>query len=76
MTVAELIEKLKTMPQEAVVIYALYSDYSALEADDIELHLASEEKVKYRGNRFSNVQSFEKAQEALDYRDVVIFPGN
>lgn len=35
MTVAELIAKLKTMPQHLPVAYAIYSERCLLEADDI-----------------------------------------
>lgn len=37
MTVSELIEFLKTKPQELQVIYVCYSDYSLLSSDEISV---------------------------------------
>ena len=42
MNVAELIEFLKTQPQDLPVAYALHSEYCLLELDDIEVVKACE----------------------------------
>lgn len=37
MTVKELIAKLRTMPQDAPVVYSLHSENASMDADDVTL---------------------------------------
>lgn len=71
MTVAELIEHLKTLPQDLEVVYMRYSDYTFLEADEITIaHGVKRDKWIARYHR--------TMPEADQYkvRDYVAFPGN
>lgn len=43
MTVKELIEKLQSMPQDAIVIYRAWSDWNDLEPDEIGLFSGEKE---------------------------------
>ena len=78
MTVSELIEKLKTMPPDAPVIYCYQSDYDALEPDQVELIAADEKKVVRRGGRFCYAypSSEYPPGESPEYITVCRFPGN
>ena len=67
MTVAELIEFLKTQPQELPVAYRFCSDYSLLEAKDIEI----ENLCIPRPDRY--VQAARPDRAKVPY---LVFPGN
>lgn len=67
MTVAELIEVLKTHPQELQVISKMFSEYCILEADDIGVGKACEPRPD------GWVQNFRKDMPSQDY---LMFPGN
>ena len=46
MTVSELIAELSTMPQDAEVVYQAFSDWNILEAHQVRLSTAEEERAK------------------------------
>jgi hypothetical protein len=48
MTVAELIALLQTMPQDAPVIYPMYSEYTELRPDEVRLIKAEDKRIVWR----------------------------
>ena len=67
MTVAELIEYLKTKPQEIQVVYAKYSEQCLMEPDDIEVR----DLCKPREDGW--VHDSRPDKETQSY---LVFPGN
>jgi len=67
MNVQELIEILKTMPQDALVAYSLYSEQCLMEAEQI----CCEELCKPRNDGW--VQNARPDMPTIKY---VLFPGN
>lgn len=73
-TVAELIEHLKTMPQDAPCIYRCCSDYSALRKDEV---IYTEDKFETRnGMIHGEYKPWVRGGEPPVYVKVVSFPGN
>lgn len=67
MTVRELIEFLKTQPQDALVAFCQYSDYTAMEAEHIDLmNLQSARVDGYVG----------EARPDKPTQQWLVFPGN
>jgi hypothetical protein len=67
MTVAELIEFLKTQPQELPVAYAIYSEYALLEAGCIEV----KELCRPRNDGWLEYKRPDKPSQKY-----LVFPGN
>jgi hypothetical protein len=67
MTVAELIELLKTQPQELPVAYELYSDYALLETEAITV----KELSVPRNDRWIESKRPDKPSQKY-----LVFPGN
>jgi hypothetical protein len=67
MTVAELIEVLKTKPQDLQVIYRCYSEYCLMEAKDIEIT----RQVPPRADGWVANRRPDKPEQ-----DYLTFPGN
>lgn len=77
MKVHELIAKLQTMPQDADVVYALYSDYSEMEAEDVQYVSADEKRIaKRRGEIVRCDPRWVPPNESVEWVSVVCFPGN
>ena len=67
MTVAELIEFLKTQPQEMPILFRQYSDYTELRQDQIEV----EEHGVPRGDGYVASKRPDKPSQKY-----LVFPGN
>lgn len=67
MSVAELIELLKTMPQDALVCYRCYSEQCLMGADDIDLEILCH--PRHDG-------WVQNARPDMPSRHYVTFPGN
>jgi len=52
MTVAELIAKLQTMPQDVEVVYDLFSDVTELREDEVKLVTADSCEIAKRNGKF------------------------
>lgn len=74
MTVRELIERLQTFPLSAEVIYSCYSDYTAMEPEEIVL----DEAIAQFGSplRVRAHASWIPMRPGEEKRQFVIFPGN
>lgn len=79
MTVKELIEKLKTFPEDAYVVYRLYSDISGMNDEEIKFFTAADRQVVKRNGDFMTYEKWfwpaEKEEKPV-YVDAVLFPGN
>ncbi len=74
MTVAELIDHLKIMPQDAPVIYSYHSDYADLEAREV-----THEQMIRRNDHWMRYipHHWDKAKDGEPVLiDVCCFPGN
>jgi len=67
MKVSDLIELLKTYPEDMLVAYKIYSEQSILEAED----LAVEELCEARPDGW--IQNYRKDMPTIKY---LVFPGN
>lgn len=79
MTVKELIDHLGTMPQDAIVLYKQYSDFSVLEAEEIELILARSGGAFKRNGLYKSSEDWSdknKEDPGNEPVTVVVFPGN
>jgi len=86
MTVAELIGKLSTFPQDAVVLYRACSDWSTMDEKDVTLHKPEDRQIIYREHKHGDGYSDfnprwvppgkEGEPEYNDFRTLVCFPGN
>lgn len=83
MTVRELIEHLQTLPPDLDVIYRFCSDYSVLEAGDIDLQTSSDPLTRFTAVKHHNMPGEYRAYYPIEKEDpkptpanVVIFPGN
>ncbi len=78
MTVKDLIAILSEMPQDAVVIYDLFSEHEKMETEDVELFLSVDKKMMLRPDgRYMEVRSEWLANNKDgEFVTVVNFPGN
>lgn len=78
MTVKELIAELQTMPQDAQVIYACYSEYDLLNEGDITLHKPSDKKIELRKeNGYLRYRDrWHREGDKIVFPEVVVFPGS
>jgi hypothetical protein len=72
MTVKELIEHLKTFPEDLPVLYAIYSDNKMLEAEDIKIA----KFMEYRKNDGYYPRNSDSATGVFRRFEGVSFPGN
>ena len=73
MTCRELIQHLSTMPQDAVVVFDMYSECQGLEADEVtvqEMFLHNGTWMNRRNARYAAVDQPVKMEQ------VIHFPGN
>lgn len=77
MTVRQLRGLLATFPQDAEIVYDCCSDAAGLEAEQVKLIKAEEEKVIKEGDifRYHNPR-WTKPGQVLNFVTVVSFPGN
>ncbi len=74
MTVKELVEKLLTMDQSAVVVYRAYSEWNALEPEDIEEY---GEFIERHGTFMKyNKKYWDEREGGPTFFKVVALPGN
>lgn len=71
MTVAELIDHLSSLPQDAQVVYALYSEFDVLDACEIAVKRLALWKGKYLR---PNERHWPDGK--INLVTVVVFPGN
>ena len=71
MTKAELVKYLEKFDDNAEILYCMHSDYSILEANDIELIRAVPKRF-YVMRSHPTMSEENKAKE----KDFIIFPGN
>jgi hypothetical protein len=87
MIVSELIEHLKTFPQDALVIATMFSDYEQLEVEDITLIRAEDSKsagkglIRHNGHLMDLQEGWWPKSEGPkptepEYITAVHFPGN
>ena len=76
-TVAELIEHLSSLPGDAPVVFRYCSDYAALTLKEVDLHLAEDKSMVYRGGRIMGTYPEKQWEdEKPEFVTVVVFPGN
>lgn len=78
MIVSDLIEKLKTFPPDATVIYQIYSDYDLLKAEDISFVKAEDRRIILHNGHCMSWNERWKPKDVDDpqFITAVIFPGN
>jgi len=81
MIVKELIELLKTFPEDALVIYTAYSDYNPLETNDIRLITSEEKLISHKGHLMNIKEAWldlrnNQFENPPEYLTAVLFPGN
>lgn len=78
MTVAELITVLQKMPQDVEVLYRCCSDWTVLEAEQVQVNLAESREIVYRkANGYSDYnERWAPKDIPLEFRTVVTLPGN
>lgn len=83
MTVAELIAKLQSVPQDSVVLYRAYSDYQALQDDDLITYSKDDQDgiVCHHGHWMRCKEAWKDGAAAAEVAlvktvNAVVFPGN
>lgn len=77
MTVKELVEKLQTFPQDAVVLYRAWSELNAMDDDDVWLAKPEEKLVVRRNGMYMGYHHHHwPKEETPEFVEAVCFPGN
>jgi hypothetical protein len=79
MNVGELIAILQAMPQDAVVMFRMCSDYTEMRPDEVRLSLAESKEFVWRfenGYQEYNKRLFKMSGEVPKFVTACVFPGN